>query len=162
MGIYLKKDHTCDNDCKRCDHIDTCDHVNYEQFDFGFDIDADDIDWDNIPEVDIEPATSRVLTQNTDLRTDTLSNLQEIEIADKKENIEKKKSQRIINEFLKNYSAKLLKWALIAIMALYIIDLISSAMGWRSSDYTERLFSLLQMIITTIIGYLIGTNQEKE
>lgn len=162
MGILLKKNHICDNNCPSCDKRDECDHVNYKQFGFAFDLDAENIDWDNIPEVDVEPNTSDYLTQNEDLHRDPISKLQEIEIADKKEELEKKKSQRIINEFLKSYSAKLLKWSLIAIIVLYILDMIISTCGLKNSEFADRLFTLLQMIITTIIGYLIGSNQEKE
>lgn len=162
MGTLSTRNHTCDNDCSNCDFNNECDHVNYEQSGFAFDLDTENIDWDNIPEVDIEPETSETLNNSNVLQKKAQPNLQEIEIADRKEELEKKKSQRIINEFLKSYSAKLLKWSLIAIIVLYILDTIISICGLKNSDFADRLFTLLQMIITTIIGYLIGSNQEKE
>lgn len=161
MGTLSTKNHTCDDDCINCCHREDCEHINYEQFGFDFALDTEMIDWNTIPEVDVAPETSRNLSENSTTLTHS-QNLKEIELQVKKEIVENKKSNRIINQFLKNYSAKLLKYSIIVIIALYIIDLLVSIAGRKNSEFADRLFTLLQMIITTNIGYLIGTNQEKE
>lgn len=159
----MEKDHICDNNCDSCSLIDSCEFSKYNQceFNMGFDIDVANIDWDNIPEEDIEPEVSSNYTDSESAKNVYKKNYEEIEIEVKKEELKSKESSRLLNEFLKKYSAKLLMYSLLAICILYVSDVVLKINGIPNSDYADRLFTLFQTIITTVIGYLIGTNQEK-
>ena len=156
------RNHTCDDNCTNCDLINECDHVHYEQFNFAFDIDTDTINWDDIPELDVAPEASEQLSNENKLGQNSNVSLQEIEIQERTADLEDRKSSRALNEFLKKYASKLLKYSIFAIIGLYMVDLIVTVLGKHNSKFADPLFTLLQMIITTVIGYLIGSNQNKD
>ena len=158
MTISGKNDHTCDNNCSECDSALTCDRSSYKQLDFAFDFDVEDINWETIPEVDIAPEASEEPSDAFNQRTDR-NLLEEIRAKDE---IDGHRAQRAMNKFLKEYSSKLLTGSLVAVVALYLMDLIVISCGGVNSKFADPLFTLFQTIITTVIGYLIGSNQKKD
>lgn len=159
----MEKDHICDNNCGSCSLIDNCKFSEYNQyaFDIGFDVDVANIDWDNIPEEDIEPEVSSNYTNSKSTKNDYEKSYKEIEIEAKKEELKSKASSRALNEFLKKLAARLLCFLLVAIILLYATDVFLKVKDMPNSDYADRLFTLFQTIILTTIGYLLGKNQEK-
>lgn len=160
MPISEKKNHTCDNNCRACDEILTCDHADFEQLDFSFDYDVDAINWNDVAEYDVAPEASKEDFETSSNKI--TSNLTKIDIEERREALVDKRSARVMNEFLKKYASKLLKYSIISIIGLYIIDLLVTFFGKSNSKFADPLFTLLQTIITTVIGYLIGSNQNKD
>ena len=148
---------TENNDSHSIDEIEYLD-LDEEQLSFFQTFENQLVDWDQVIEEENPPLISSGMA-----RVEVPDQIAlELQNKEKEEKILLDKSKRLINEFLKAISAKLLKWLLFSIIALYVIDLIVVNLGVSNSDLSERLFSLFYTLITSIFGYLIGSNQNKD